>query len=198
MPVTRVRQLAEVGVPGALIGVLAGALVGGLAALVGQPLGWALTGTITLGVPLGLIGAGYGVLVALGYARPGVFTPVALLWLVGFPLSRLAHETMTPVLLGGNPTPPDDVLTFLIFQALISMGFAIGFIWLYERISPAWLLQVKDHNPYAEQVYARYVVHAEAAWTARELKRAQRAGRRAPRQAVPSGAAARVRTKRSS
>jgi hypothetical protein len=61
---------------------------------------------------------------------------------VGFPLARLAHETLTPVLLGGNPTPPDDVVTFLAFQALVSMGFAIGFIWLYERITPAWA----DHH----------------------------------------------------
>src|SRR5262245_25060120 len=107
--ITRVRQLAEVSATGAVIGVIGGAVVGGLAAVVGQPVGWALTGAVALAVPLALVGAGYGVLVGLGYAKPGVFAPAALVWLVGFPLARLLHETMTPVLLGGSPTPPDSI-----------------------------------------------------------------------------------------
>jgi hypothetical protein len=191
---TQARQLAEVSATGAVIGVLGGAVVGGMAALVGQPVAWALAGAAALAVPLALLGVAYGVLVALGRAKPGVFAPAALLWFVGFPLARLAHETLTPVLLGGNPTPPDDVVTFLAFQALVSMGFAIGFIWLYERITPAWLVQIKDHNPYAQRVYARYVAHAEAVWAAREHKRA----RRASRPAASTGAAPRARTRRSS
>jgi hypothetical protein len=188
--ITRVRQLAEVSASGAVFGVLGGAVVGGLAAVVGQPVGWALTGAVTLGVPLAVVGAAYGVLVGLGHAQPGMFAPAAILWLVGFPLARLLHETGTPVLLGGNPAPPDDVVTFLAYQAMISLGFAIGFIWLYERITPGWLAHIKNHNPYAQRVYARYVAHAEAVWTAREHKRARRAG--------SSGAAARARTRRSS
>jgi hypothetical protein len=162
MSLRQARQLAEVSATGAVIGVLGGAVVGGLAAV---------------GVPLGLLGATYGVLVALGHAKPGVFAPAALIWLVGFPLARLLHESMTPVLLGGSPTPPDDVVTFLAYQALVSLGFAIGFVWLYERITPAWLAQIKEHNPYAQRVYTRYVAHAEAVWAARERKRAQRAAR---------------------
>jgi hypothetical protein len=196
MSMTQARQLAEVSATGAVIGVLGGAVVGGMAALAGQPVAWALTGAVALAVPLALLGVAYGVLVALGRAQPGVFAPAALLWFVGFPLARLAHETLTPVLLGGNPTPPDDVVTFLAFQALISMGFAIGFIWLYERITPAWLVQIKDHNPYAQRVYARYVAHAEAVWAAREHKRARRA-RRTSGRAVSTGTAGRARTRRS-
>jgi hypothetical protein len=195
MSMTEARQLAEVSATGAVIGVLGGAVVGGLAVVVGHPVGWALTGAVALAVPLALLGATYGALVGLGYAKPGMFAPAALLWLVGFPLARLAHETLTPVLLGGNPTPPDNVVTFLAYQALTSMGFAIGFIWLYERITPGWLQQIKGHNPYAQRVYTRYVAHAEAAWAAREHRRAQR---RAPRPAASTGAAARARTQRSS
>jgi hypothetical protein len=198
MSMVKARWYAELGAPGAAIGVIAAALVGGMALLVGQPVAWALAGIVALGVPLALLGASYGVLIALGLAQPGVFTPVAVLWLVGFPLSRLLHETMTPVLLGGNPTPPDDVLTFLAFQALVSMGFSIGFVWLHERICPIWLAQIREYNPHAERVYARYRVHAKALWEARELKRAQRVAARAPRQGAPSGAAGRVRTRRSS
>jgi len=186
---TRVRQLAEVSATGAVIGVLGGAVVGALAAIVGQPVGWALTGAVALGLPLAVVGAVYGALVGLGHAKPGVFAPAALVWLVGFPIARLLHETMTPVLLGGSPTPPDDVVTFLAFQAMVSLGFAIGFIWLYERITPGWMIHIKDRNPYAQRVYGRYVAHAEAVWAAREHKRARRA--------ASTGAAARGRTRRS-
>jgi hypothetical protein len=190
MSVTQARQLAEVSASGAVIGVLAGAVVGGMAALVGQPVGWALTGAVTLAVPLALLGAVYGALVGLGRAKPGMFAPAALVWFVGFPLARLVHETATPVLLGGSPTPPDDVVTFLAYQAMVSLGFAIGFTWLYERITPAWMLHLKEHNPYAERVYARYVAHANAVWAAREQKRARRA--------ASTGAAARGRSRPSS
>jgi hypothetical protein len=191
-------QLAEIGAPGAAIGVLAGAVVGVLAGIVGQPLGWALTGAVMLAVPFAVVGGTYGVLTGLGYAKPGMFAPAAVLWLVGFPLARLFHETLTPVVLGGTPTPPDNILTFLVFQALISMGFAIGFIWLYERLIPGWLVHIRAHNPYAERVYARYIAHAETVWASRERRRAHQAARRAPRKADPPGAAARVRTRRSS
>ena len=193
------RQLAEIGAPGAVIGVIAGAVLGVLAGIVGQPLGWALTGAVMLAVPLACVGGCYGVLTGLGHAKPGMFTPAAVLWLVGFPLSRLWHETMTPVVLGGPATPPDDVVTFLLYQALVSMGFAIGFIWLYERITPHWLIQIKAHNPYAQQMYACYAAHAEAVWTAREHRRARRAAARgASRHAASTGAAARAKTHGSS
>jgi hypothetical protein len=198
MSLRKAGQLAEIGAPGAAIGVLAGAVVGVLAGIVGQPLGWALTGAVMLAVPFAVVGGSYGVLTGLGYAKPGMFAPAAVLWLVGFPLSRLFHETMTPVVLGGTPTPPDNVLTFLVYQAMISMGFAIGFIWLYERLIPGWLARIKDHNPYAERVYARYIAHAEALWNARERRRARRGARPGHRPAATTGAAARARTRRSS
>jgi hypothetical protein len=185
---TRVQQLAEIGAPGAAIGVIAGAVVGGLTALVGLPVSWALVGTVTLGVPLALLGGVYGMLLAAGRFKPGTFTPAGLYWLVGFPLSRLVHETMTPVVLGGSPTPPADIPTFLIFQALVGLGFAIGFIWLFERITPAWLVSIKDHNPAAEQLYGSYAHHAAAMWEARERKRARRSVRLADRPTVAAGA----------
>jgi hypothetical protein len=194
MTTTRVRQLAEIGAPGAAIGVLAGAVVGVLAGIVGQPLGWALTGAVMLAVPFAVVGGTYGVLTGLGYAKPGMFAPAAVLWLVGFPLARLFHETLTPVVLGGTPTPPDNILTFLVFQALISMGFAIGFIWLYERLIPGWLVHIRAHNPYAERVYARYIAHAEYMWNAREQRRAARRGARSgSRPAAAAGAAGKAK-----
>lgn len=192
MSTSEARWYVEFSAPGAAIGVIAGAVVGGLAALAGHPPAWALASIVALGVPLALLGGVYGMLTARGLAQPGVFAPAALLWFVGFPLSRLAHETMTPVLLGGAPTPPDDVVTFLAFQALVSMGFAFGFIWLYERITPPWLARIREHNPHAERVYARYCAHAEAMWEARERRRARRQVGRAARQVVPSRATGRA------
>ena len=198
MTIRSARQLAEIGAPGAVIGVIAGAVVGVLAGIVGQPLGWALTGAVMLAVPLACVGGCYGVLTGLGHAKPGMFTPAAVLWLVGFPLSRLWHETMTPVVLGGPATPPDDVVTFLLYQALVGMGFAIGFIWLYERIIPGWLAQIKDHNPYAERVYARYIAHAEQMWNLREQRRARRRAGHAPGEVGTRGGTTKVKSKRSS
>ena len=196
---SRALQLAEVGVPGAAIGAVCGSLVGGLAALVGQPVGWAAVGALTLGVPLALLGGGYGAIAATGWFRPGVFAPVAIYWMLGFPLSRLVYETVTPVLLGGSPTPPSDVLTFLAFQALVSMGFSIGFIWIHERIAPHWLMRIQDHNPAADRMLAVYVKQASAMWEERESKRARRgAGRDRPRAAASSSGAARARSRRSS
>jgi hypothetical protein len=59
--------------------------------------------SVTQARQLAEVSATYGVLVALGRAKPGMFAPAALVWLVGFPLARLLHETATPVLLGGSP-----------------------------------------------------------------------------------------------
>jgi hypothetical protein len=194
---SRALQLAEVGVPGAAIGAVCGSLVGGLAALVGQPVGWAAVGALTLGVPLALLGGGYGAIAAGGWFRPGVFAPVAIYWMLGFPLSRLVYETLTPVLLGGSPTPPSDVLTFLAFQALVSMGFSIGFIWIHERIAPHWLMRIQDHNPAADRMLGVYVNQASAMWEARESKHARQATSRRP-PTVSSGGGTRVKSRRSS
>jgi hypothetical protein len=192
----RALDLAEVGLPGAAIGAVSGVVVGLLAIVVGQPIGWAAVGALTLGLPLALFGVGYGMLVARGWFRPGVFAPVAFYWMVGFPVSRLLHETVTPVLLGGNSTPPSDVLTFFAFQALVSMGFAIGFIWLYERIAPYWLMRIQDHNADARRVFGIYAEHAQTMWEARERKRARRQAGRVP--AASSSGSARVKSRRSS
>lgn len=201
MPTTRTRNLVELGGPGAATGLIAGVVVAALATLVGQPAAWAGAGALTLGLPLALMGGGYGALVAAGIFRPGVFSPVAIYWMVGFPLARLLHESVTPVLLGGGLTPPDSVLTFLAFQGLVSMGYAIGFLWLHERLMPYWLMRIKDHNAEAKQVYSVYAEHAAHMWEARERQRARRRAnteRQAERgrSPAPSGAT-RVSSRRS-
>jgi hypothetical protein len=110
--------------PGLVIGFGGGAVASLLAVAVGLS---PLTG-LALAVPLGLLGAGYSLLEAHGRVRRGGFAPACLYWLVGFPLARLIQEVVTHLAL------PPDLPGFLAYQAVISAGFAIGFLWLHERI----------------------------------------------------------------
>jgi hypothetical protein len=158
----RVRTLAEVALPGFAVGFIAGVLAGGLAVIVGQPTDWAAVTALTLGLPLGALGGGYGLLIAYGKVRLGGFAPVALFWLIGFPLCRLLQEMLTGVVLAGRVTVPPDVLGFLAYQGIVSAGFAIGFLWLHERIAPRWWHRVAGHNPLAAEVFDRYAAFAQA------------------------------------
>lgn len=183
MVTSRTRNLAELAVPGMATGLVAGLFVGGLAALVGQPAGWAATSALTLGLPLAALGGGYGALVGAGWFRPGMFAPAALYWLVGFPLARLLHETVTPAVLGGPLSPPPDLLGFLAYQGLVSLGYAVGFIWLHERLIPRWLMRLREHNPEARRVFDLYASHAEAMWEAKQRRAAHRRAVRSRRSA---------------
>jgi hypothetical protein len=122
-------------VPGAAVGLAAGVVAGGLAALVGQPLSWAAVTTVALGVPLSLLGGALGVLLASGRLPRGRFAPVALFWLAGFPLARLVHEIAVGLVIAGRFQLPADLAGFLAYQGLVSLGWAIGFLWLHERIA---------------------------------------------------------------
>ena len=93
---------------------------------------------LSLGVPLALAGGGYTMLLINERVRLGGFAPAALYWLVAFPLCRLLHEVLTTLIITGAPALPPDPLGFLAFQGIISAGFAIGFLWLHERIAPRW------------------------------------------------------------
>ncbi|NUT51380.1 MAG: hypothetical protein HOV94_29365 [Saccharothrix sp.] len=165
------RDRLELAVPGALVGAVGGLVAGLLSALIGHPYGWAAAIAVAMAVPLGLLGGGFGLLVGTGRFRLGVFAPAALYWLVGFPAARLVAETATGVLLGGGATPPDDVPGFLAYQGIVSFGWAIGFLWLHERIAPPWLDRVRPHNPLAERWHERYVTHAHAVASTRARRR---------------------------
>ncbi|BCB76816.1 hypothetical protein Pflav_032260 [Phytohabitans flavus] len=143
----RLRRSGELALPGAGIGLLAGLAALGLALLAGQPVGWSVAAGMALGLPLALIGGGFGLLQAGGVVSPGVFAPAALYWLVGFPVARLLQEVLIGPLTGSAPALPPDVLGFLAYQAIVSLGFAIGFSWLHERIAPGWLRRIRHRNP---------------------------------------------------
>ncbi|MER7082049.1 hypothetical protein SAMN02982929_01044 [Saccharopolyspora kobensis] len=120
--------------PGLVIGVVGALFADGLAVLSGVPAGWAVVTAVALGVPLAAFGAGCSALRARGVLRGGAFAPVALYWLLAFPLARLVQEVVTGLVLAGRLVLPPQLAAFLVYQALISVGFAIGFVWVQERM----------------------------------------------------------------
>ena len=175
------RRLFLLTLPGLAVGFLAGLVAGGLAAFVGLSAGWALVSALSLGVPLALAGGGYTLLLINEKVRLGGFAPAALYWLVAFPLCRMLHEVLTALILTGRPVLPPDPLGFLLYQAIVSAGFAIGFLWLHERLAPRWWQRLAVRDELAERVYLRYATHAQALYEAKQRRRAvadrHRAGR---------------------
>jgi hypothetical protein len=163
MTTSRIRLLAEFSVPAFAIGGLATLGAGVLAVVAGQPAGWAVLTSLSLGVPIALFGAAYAVLVAAGKVPIGVFTPCAAFWVVGFPLSRLSQECVTELLFTGTLGLPQGPLWgFLVYQGLLSMGFAIGYLWLHEQLGRYWWPRVMEHNPYAYRSVERHMLASEA------------------------------------
>ncbi|HET6737544.1 MAG TPA: hypothetical protein VFH76_01370 [Kribbella sp.] len=156
------KKLAQYCVPAASVGAAGGLIAGALAAFVGQPAGWAVATGFGLGVPLILFGSGYSVLVALGKFPAGVFTPAAAYWAIAFPLSLLVHAIVTEWVVTGTPGVPADPWKFLAFRALLSMGFAIGFLWMHEQIARLWWPRIMDDNEYARRTVGKYTQLAVA------------------------------------
>ncbi|WP_047870682.1 hypothetical protein [Nocardiopsis sp. RV163] len=150
----------EIALPGALIGLVAGLFATAVAATAGLTPVVALALSAGLGAPLALFGAGYCVLLARGVFQVGAVAPMAVYWLVAFPLSRLIDSCAVAWALGGGTVLGEPLLSFLAFQAMLSTGFTIGFLWLHERIAPRWLLRVRGHNPVAASLVERYLEHA--------------------------------------
>ncbi|GAA0943600.1 hypothetical protein GCM10009554_36990 [Kribbella koreensis] len=158
----KIRQLMEFSLPAATVGVAAGFVAGGLAAFVGRPIGWAIVTGLGLAVPLVLFGVGYAVLLALGKLPAGVFAPAAVYWVIGFPLALLVHAVVTEWSVVGTPGLPAEPWKFLAFRALLSMGFAIGFLWMHEQLGRHWWPRILDHNPYARRVVGDYIHLADS------------------------------------
>ena len=161
------KQLAEFCVPAASVGVAAGVVAGALGVFVGQPVGWAVLTGLGLAVPLALLGAGYAALLALKKIPAGVYAPAALYWALGFPLALFIHAIVTEWVVTGTPGLPPEPWKFLAFRALLSMGFAIGFLWMHEQIGRHWWPRIMHHNLYAHRCVEQYV-HLAESMTARK------------------------------
>ena len=177
------RELAEFAVPSYVIGAVVALGAGGLAAFAGQPSGWAVITGLALGIPIAVLGAGYSTLVAIQKAPVGVFAPAAAYWFVAFPAAMLVHSIVTEWLFTGGPgLPAGPLWQFLLYNALVSMGFAIGFIWSHEFLGRHWWPRIRPHNRYALGVVEEYKglanvlqERADATARGRAAKRQQRA-----------------------
>jgi hypothetical protein len=167
------RQVVELTLPGVAIGLLGGVILGVIVAAGGQPLDVALFAGVTLGVPLGVAGAGYEILVAKGRIPLGMLTPVALYWAVAFTLARVFQTGLLDLYAGSEVAVPYGWLDFLAYQALVSVGFGIGYWWLHENFAPLWWIRIRERNPVADHLLRvkLQVVGAVEAQRARRPKR---------------------------
>ncbi len=146
------RQVVELTLPGVAIGLLGGAIVGVVVAGGGEPFHVALFAAATLGIPLAVAGAGYEILLAQGRIPLGMLTPVALYWAVAFTVSRVFQTALLDLYAGSDVAVPYGWLDFLVYQALVSVGFGIGYWWLHENFAPLWWLRIRDRNPVADHL----------------------------------------------
>jgi hypothetical protein len=167
------RQVAELTLPGVAIGALGGVIVGAVVAGGGASFDVALFAALTLGVPLAVAGAGYELLVAQGRIPLGVLTPVALYWAVAFTLCRVFQTALLDLYAGSEVAVPHGWLDFVVYQALVSVGFGIGYWWLHENFAPLWWLRIRDRNPVADYFVSVKLQSAEAA-NAQRARREQR------------------------
>jgi hypothetical protein len=172
------RQVAELTLPGVAIGVLGGVILGVVVGGTGEPFHVALFAGVTLGVPLAVAGAGYEILLAQGRIPLGVLTPVALYWAVAFTAARVFQTALLDLYAGSEVAVPHGWLDFLAYQALVSVGFGIGYWWLHENFAPLWWIHIRERNPVADYMVGVKLQYAGAMEEQRERQRQrQRAGR---------------------
>jgi hypothetical protein len=143
------RQLTELTLPGATIGLLGGVIAGVLAAVGGLSPALTLVAALALALPLAIAGGGYELLLARGRVPLGPLAPVALYWAVAFPLARVIHAALVTVLSGERVAVPHGWLDFVVYNMLLSVGFSIGFWWLHQSFAPRWWFHLRDRNPVA-------------------------------------------------
>jgi hypothetical protein len=164
------RQVAQLTLPGVVIGLLSGAILGVVVAGGGEPFHVALFAAATLGVPLAAAGAGYEIMLAQGRIPLGVLTPVALYWAVAFTLCRVFQTALLDLYAGSEVAVPHGWLDFVAYQALVSVGFGIGYWWLHENFAPLWWIRISDRNPVADH-FVRVKLQQVGAMEARRAAR---------------------------
>ena len=173
------RQILELTVPGVAIGLLTGVIAGGLSAFGGLAPHVAVFTGIALAVPLALGGAGYEILLARGTFPLSVLTPVALYWAVLFPVGRVIEAGLVDLYAGSALAVPHGWLDYVIYQAIVSVGFGIGYWWLHENFAPLWWFRIRERNPVADDFVRVQLAYAEAAEAKMEQKRREQETRRA-------------------
>jgi hypothetical protein len=172
------REMAELALPGVVIGLLGGVIAGALAALAGLGPDVTVVAFLALAVPLAAAGAGYELLLARGRAPLGTLTPMAMYFAVAFPLARVIHAGVLELYAGSGTAIAHGWLDFVVFQLLLSPGFAIGYWWLHENFTPRWWFRVREHNPVADFFVRTQLQYAAAAEHEKQQKTERKSARR--------------------
>ena len=170
------RQVAELLVPGAVIGLLGGLIAGGLAVVGGLPLEITLVAAVALALPLAIAGAGYDLLLSKGKIPLGPLTPAGIYWAVAFPIARVIHAAVTNLAAGDRVAVPHGWLDFVVYNMLLSVGFAIGFWWLHQNFAPRWWFHLRDRNPVADHIMRRQLQYLYLMQEHRDQRRQSRRG----------------------
>ena len=160
------RQVAELSAPGAAIGLLGGVIAGGLLAIGG------------LSLPLTLVAA---ILLAKGRLPMGTLAGAAMLWAVAWPVIRVVHGAVVDLIAGNGIATPGGILSFFVYQVLVSVPFAIGFWWLHENFAPRWWFRIRNRNPVANHFIRVQLQYAGAAEEEKQRRLAARAAKAAAR-----------------
>ena len=170
------RQRAELALPGVLVGLLGGLIVGVFTVAGGLSSALAVFAGVTFAVLLALAGAGYELLLARGRLPLSALTPVALYWAVAFPVVRVLHAWTLSLYAGEKVAVPYGWLSFIVYQVLLSVGFAIGYWWLHENFAPRWWFHLRDRNAVANFFIRHQLEYAAIAERERERKKAATKG----------------------
>jgi hypothetical protein len=174
-------QVVELSAPGAAIGLLGGVIAGGLLAISGLSLPITILATVLLAVPLALAGAVYEILLARGRVPMGTLAGAAMVWAVAWPVIRVVHGAVVDLIAGNGLATPGGILSFFVYQVLVSVPFAIGFWWLHENFAPRWWFHIRDRNPVANHFIRVQLQYAGAAEEEKQRRIAARAARAAAR-----------------
>ena len=146
------RQVLELAVPGATIGLLGGVIAGSVAAMVSMDPVTIVAVTLSLGISLAIAGFIYDILATSGRVPIGPLAPMALFWAIGFPIARVINAVVVSLVAGDAVAVPHGWLDYIVYNMLLSTGFAIGFWWFHQNYAPRWWFRLRDTNPVAAYV----------------------------------------------
>lgn len=146
------RQVIELALPGAAIGLLTGVIAGTVAVMVGTDPVTVVAVTLSLGISLAIAGFIYDVLATSGRIPIGPLAPMAIFWAIGFPLARVINAVVVSLVAGDAIAVPHGWLDYIVYNMLLSTGFSIGFWWFHQNYAPRWWFRLRGTNPVAAYV----------------------------------------------
>jgi hypothetical protein len=171
------RQVVDLSVPGAAIGLLGGVIAGALLAISGLSLPITLVATVLLAIPLALTGAVYEILLAKGRIPMGTVAGAAMVWVIAWPVIRVVHGAAVDLIAGNGIATPNGIVGFFVYQAIVAVPFAIGFWWLHENFAPRWWFRIRDRNPVANHFIRIQLQYADAAEQEKQIQKERRAAK---------------------